>query len=380
MSETPETRLPEGPTTLYQHALRMHRQTPDRPHPGSTIPWRHWQRRRRGTERQQPVESVTDGAGGTDSIDAARVLDAYFDDTAATPRELAERLGAVPGSTCYEDNVGDAARRAPAARAREAGRWLVRHGTETGPVAVGLALLAEAGTVEDIPRIQTIGLISNDFGSLAVEALDRLPGGIEPLLWLARRVTAWGRVEAVHSLCRQVDQHPAIRPWLLRRAADGDFLNSYFATHVAEVTGLHEVIADYGDDAEVVDHTGQILVVMTYCEGMGTSLRNYPHALALLEAHARHIGHLGPSIDRYFVAAHVAHYLTREIPAWSDDAMVKARWDGARRAYLSLIDRADWCETARAGVAAGIWRATVLADSVAPELGLRAYRDAGPVT
>jgi hypothetical protein len=281
-------------------------------------------------------------------------------------------------SARHNEHISGATLRAPAARARETGRWLVRHGTDTGPVAIGLALLAEVGTVDDIPKIQTIGLLSNAFGPLAARALDRLPGGVEALIWLAERVTAWGRVDAVDALCRHVDDHPAVRPWLLRRAVDGDHLNGYFAVKVARVTMLHEVIVQSGDDAEVVDRAGRILHVMTYCEGMGTSLRHYPHALAVLEAHVRHIGNLGPTAERYFVAATVAQYLTKEAPAWSDDATLKARWDEARTSYLALVDRADWCSTAREGLAAGDWRLTWLADSMAPELGLRAFRNDGP--
>jgi hypothetical protein len=233
-------------------------------------------------------------------------------------------------------------------------------------------LLAEVATADDIPRIQTLGLLSNAFGPLAVRALERLPGGVDALIWLAERVTGWGRVPVVETLCRHVDDHPATRPWLLRRAADGDFLNSYFAANVARVTMLHEAITESGDDAESVDQAGRLLHVMTYCEGMGTSLRHYPHAVAVLEAHVRHLGHLGPTAERYFAAATVAHYLTKETPAWSDAAGIKARWDKAQTSYLALVDRADWCDAAGEGLAAGDTRLAWLADSVAPELNLRA--------
>ncbi|WP_281258553.1 hypothetical protein [Streptomyces phaeoluteigriseus] len=41
-------------------------------------------------------------------------------------------------------------------------------------MAVGLAVLAEVATSDDVPRIQTVVLLSNGFGPLAVRALDRL--------------------------------------------------------------------------------------------------------------------------------------------------------------------------------------------------------------
>ncbi|MEU3895179.1 hypothetical protein [Streptomyces sp. NPDC045251] len=174
-----------------------------------------------------------------------------------------------------------------------------------------------------------------------------------------------------------MDALPAVRRWLLRRAVDGDHLNGYFAAEAARVTMLHEVVSRDGNDAEVLDHTGRILHTMTYCEGMGTSLRHCPHALALLEAHVRHIGTRGPTTERCFAAATIAQYLAAEAPAWSDDPTVKACWDRARTSYLALIGRADWCGTARKDLAAGDRRLTWLADSTASELGLRALRDDG---
>ncbi|GAA2286437.1 hypothetical protein GCM10010415_66200 [Streptomyces atrovirens] len=359
MSETSGAGLPGTPTTLFQHALRLHRLTPDGPLFRSGEPFPGAERRRR--QRGQPFDPSRGDA------DAAKILDAYFLDTRVSPRQLATELLDVPVSSRYDEHISAAALRAPTARVRETGRWLIRHGTGLAPVAVGLALLAEVGTVDDIQLIQTIGLLSNAFGPLAVRALERLPGGVKALFWFAERVTAWGRVHAVDALCRYVDDHPAVRPWLLRRAVDGDHLNGYFAAEVARVTMLHEVIAQCGDDAEVVDHTGRILHVMKHCEGMGTSLRHYPHALVVLEAHVRHIGSLGPTAERYFAAATLAQYLAEEEPAWSDDAALKARWDKARASYLALVHRADWCSTAREGLAAGDWRLTWLADSVALE-------------
>jgi hypothetical protein len=111
---------------------------------------------------------------------------------------------------------------------------------------------------------------------------------------------------------------------------------------------------------------------MTYCEGMGTPLRRYPHAMTVLEAHVGHLECLGPTPERYFAAATVALYLTKETP-WSDDAGLLARWDEARTSYLTLVDRTEWCDAARAGLAAGDHRLTYVADFVAPELDLRAF-------
>jgi hypothetical protein len=106
---------------------------------------------------------------------------------------------------------------------------------------------------------------------------------------------------------------------------------------------------------------------------MGTSLRGYPHAVTVLEAHARHVVRLRPAVERYFAAASIAQYLARQTPDGSDEPGVKARWEEARTSYLTLLDRDDWCATAQAGLASGDDRLRWLADAVAPELNLRAF-------
>ncbi len=111
---------------------------------------------------------------------------------------------------------------------------------------------------------------------------------------------------------------------------------------------------------------------------MGTSLRQYPHAVTVLEAHTRHITHLGPTAERYFATASVAQYLGAEKPARSDDPAIEACWDRVRTSYPALTDRAGWCGVAREGLAAGDWRMVWPAAPVAPELDLRAFRCIGP--
>ncbi|MEV6651552.1 hypothetical protein [Streptomyces sp. NPDC051219] len=311
-------------------------------------------------------------------VDVARILDEHFAEPSAVPSALCDRFHDVYVPMHHNEHIAAAAVTAGEVRAREAGRWLVRHGTDTCTVTVGLALLAAVGTAEDIPLIQTIGLLSCTFGPLAARALERLSGGADALTWLAERVTGWGRVYVVEALCRLVDGHPAVRPWLLRRAADGGFLNGYFAGQVARVAKLHEAVAAFGDDAELVDHTTRLLHVMTYCEGMGTSLRRYPHAVTVLEARVRYLGHLEPTVERYFAAATIAQYLTKETPVASDDPGLKACWEQSRTAYLTLLDQEDWCDTAREGHEAEDARLTWLAGSVAPELKLRAFLNDQP--
>jgi hypothetical protein len=258
----------------------------------------------------------------------------------------------------------------PCERASTTGRWLVRHGTESHDVMVGLALLYAVGTAADIPRIQTIGLLTRAFGPLAASALARLPGSPETLLWLAERVTGCGRVSVVETLCDLADAHPAVRPWLLRRAADGDHLNGYFAGRVAEMTDLHGAMTRQVPEAAVVDHAGRLLHVMCHNAGMGTTLALYRHAAAVMAVHVRRLAQLGPTTERFFIAGMLARNLGSK--ERRDAVGPAAQWAGPRKAYLALLDRDDWCETARTGLAVRdeqvVWLAEIGAD-----LGLRAF-------
>lgn len=372
MSEAPGTELPGSRTTLFDHALRLHRLTPDAPLPRGGEPFPDDEDRRRRPRPEHPPTRELIGVG------VAAVLDEHFTDPEAPPERLAGRFRDVHVPIHPVPCVGEAALRAPA-RAREAGRRLVRRGTDMDDVVVGAALLAAAGTADDIPHLQTLGLLSDTFGPLAAHALERLPGGAEPLLWLADRVAGWGRVYVVEALCRMVDGRPGVRRWLLRRAVDGDFLDGYFAGKVAQAAGLREALAGADVDPETVEHAGRLLHALMWSQGMGTTLSSCPDAEALLAAHLRHLDRLGPTPDRY----HLAAVLARDLGDDGDPGSIAPvrRWRVHRDGYLALLDREDWCRTARHALAAGDDAMLRLAGTMSGTMsgtGLRAFDDDRP--
>jgi hypothetical protein len=148
-AEPPGSRI-----TLFRHALRLHQQTPGEPLPRDGEPYPDEERRRREPRPEMLRDRKRAG------VDAARILDEHFADPNTAPSAPADAFHGIYVPIHHNEHITGAARRAGEGRAREAGRWLVRHGTDTCVVTVGLALLAAVGTVEDIPRIQTIGLLS----------------------------------------------------------------------------------------------------------------------------------------------------------------------------------------------------------------------------
>ncbi|MFG1807846.1 hypothetical protein [Streptomyces sp. NPDC049040] len=336
MSSSIGPRQPDSRTPLFEYALQLHRLTPEEPLPRDGEPYPDDALHRRHPRPKPPKDRRAAGK------DAALILDTHFASPTAPPSKLADAFHDIYIPIHPNEHITAAAERADTERVRETGRWLVRHAADRCSAAVGLALIAAVGSVDDTSLIQTIGLLSNRFGPLAAHALERQPGGTEALLWLADRVTGWGRVYVVEALCRLDD--PVAQPWLLRRACDGDFLNAYFVGKVAQTTGLHEAITEPCVDTDVTDHTGRLLLVMTYSAGMGMTLARYPHAEEVVAAHLGSLKRLRPTASRFCLAAWLADSLGEHGDSGSIGPF--QRWQSYRDDYLALLERDDWCETA----------------------------------
>lgn len=171
---------PTGPRiTLFEHALRLHRQHPDGVLPRDGEPYPDEEHHRSRPSPRRVRDQRRHGAG------VAAILDSHFSRPDAHASELVDAFGDVYVPIHRNDHIAAAALRANRQRVRKTGWWLVRHGTDRNAVTVGLGLLAADRAEDDIPLIQTIGLLSNHFGPLAAEALQRRRGGDEALQWLA---------------------------------------------------------------------------------------------------------------------------------------------------------------------------------------------------
>ena len=203
--------MPESPKALFAHALELHKCHPDKPFPCDGEPFPDAAAHSSGDGPAMSRQSMT-------GVDVAALLTRYFAEATGDPAILAEAVHRVYVPIYPSDRIAEAAREAGRDRALETGRWLVRNGTDSCAVAVGLALLEAVGiTEDDIGLVQTIGLLSDQFGALAARALAKVPRGFaQALLWLADRVAGWGRVNAVRSLAGIDD--PEVRRWLLRKA------------------------------------------------------------------------------------------------------------------------------------------------------------------
>ncbi|MFC5750467.1 hypothetical protein [Actinomadura rugatobispora] len=337
MNETPEPGLLGNQKSLYEHALQLHRLHPDvalsedgKPYPDSGL---------HRTRNSWPRDQRRQGAS------AAALLDAFFARPDATPDELVWAFHDVDVPIHRNDHITAAALRADRERAQETGRWLVRHSTDRCSALIGPALLA-ADWDGDIDLIRHIGLLSETFGPLAAIALKRRKAGSESLLWLAERTAGWGRVYIVEALC-QVGSRSA-RPWLLRRALDGDALNGYYVGDVALAADVHEAITANDPDDELIDHTGRLLHIMAGNSGMGMTWNGYHSIRRVLDAHVTHLARQHPTLDRYFTAASIAHHLLKS-DLTTPNLPPDHRTDLLNR-YVAVLHHEDWSSMARAAL------------------------------
>lgn len=273
---------------------------------------------------------------------AAAVLDSHFARPEAIPDDLLDAFHDIHVPVHRDPHLTAVTLRADPGRVRATGTWLLRNSVHQCSATIGLALLAEGRTPDDVPLIRTIGRLGEDFAPLAAFAVKRRDGGVEALIRLAEETGGWARVYYVEALCESPRQ---ARDWLLRNACDGDYLSGYFAGRVATVTHLHEAITAAGPDEALIDHTGRLLAVMTYSNGMGSGIGSYPPARMVLDAYARHLARMAPTLERWRQAAYLGDFLFR-LPPETIGCTEVERTRLVRR-FREILARRAWRAAAR---------------------------------
>ena len=221
-------RLPEAAdaqSTFFSHALALAALHGPGPWPDGGYPLPDEDPAR----EQLMVGSVLDGVrthhfgSAPDPDAAARIADLVADLVTGPPSQsaCAGLHAALAGQPALQvaDGLGGQVRRRglPADRVRAVGRWLAEYGTRRDAVAGGIVLLGVAGDGRDRDLLLLLGALE-DLTLYAVVALARTqPDPDRAVLEMARRVAAWGRIQAVERLKGTSD--PQIRGWLLRGAS-----------------------------------------------------------------------------------------------------------------------------------------------------------------
>jgi hypothetical protein len=207
------------------------------------------------------------------------------------------------------DGLGGQVRRRglPADRVRAVGRWLAEYGTRRDAVAGGIVLLGLAGDGRDRDLLLLLGTLE-DLTLYAVVALARTqPDPDRAVFEMARRVAAWGRIQAVERLKGTSD--PQIRGWLLREGFRNEVMNEYLA-HLAATTGdLYTALLDPEPDEALLDGAGGILDALCRVGGPAKDIRDYPDGPAAIGRYLTLVRDRAPSLARAGIVLGLGDFL-----------------------------------------------------------------------
>jgi hypothetical protein len=341
-------RLPEAAdaqSTFFSHALALAALHGPGPWPDGGYPLPDEDPAR----QQLMVGSVLDGirthhfGSDPDAQAAARIADMVRDLVTGSPslRACAGLHAALADQQALRlaDGLGEQVRRRdlPAHRVREVGRWLAEYGTRRDAVAGGIVLLGLSGDGRDRDLLLLLGALE-DLTLYAVAALARTqPDPDRAVFDMARRVAAWGRIQAVERLTGTSD--PQIRAWLLRGGFRNEVMDEYLA-HLAATTGdLYTALLDPEPDEALLDGAGGIIDALC-AGGPAKDIRDYPDGPAVISRYLILIRRRAPSLARARTVLGVGDFLGSGEAAGLD-------WGGASRQELGdacrvLARRPPW--------------------------------------
>ncbi|MFC0436322.1 hypothetical protein [Kutzneria buriramensis] len=282
MSVSDERSALDRPVSLFDHAQRLHRRTPDDPLPDGGRPF------------------PDDDAQPRTQVRAQRsLLRELLADPSLPAQELHNRCLRLPISIVATLIVGEVVS-TPSEQLLETARWLVRHGTDRRPVAIGIGLLIGRAEPRDVTLLKTIGRL-RFVDRPAVLALARIPGAGRDAIWLAERSRPHARLEAVEWLVG--DQDPAVKAWV--RATPRHLLSSDLARKIAETHGLVDLSTD---DAQW-DQVGNLLLAMTSPRNYQAQVGRYADAAETYRRWVTVAERRTPSLDGAAMLAMVAEDL-----------------------------------------------------------------------
>jgi hypothetical protein len=287
VSAADERKALDPEVSLYDHAVRLLRQTPDGPLPDGGRP--------HPDEPNQPAPSPSRRAGSkTRQARLLSFLEAFFANPAGSLTVLQTRLCELAPSERTVCQVLDSLPKLDPRRAQDTGLALLRTARDRRAVWLGLGLLARTSEPVDTEPIRTLALL-DCCSALAIKALAAVPGTAADLIWLTERVPTAQR-RAVETALQSRADEPQAREWLLVTPMD---LAPSQAREVAEAVHLAEALERRPDDQRIIEQAARLLVAMTKDDDYNAQVPRYLAARQVYRLLADRAGSLSPSLDRY---------------------------------------------------------------------------------
>ncbi|MFF4696220.1 hypothetical protein [Streptomyces chattanoogensis] len=286
MSALAAGRAPAPRTSLYEHALRLHRAEPDGRLPKGGYPMPDPPQRRRNPGWAEARAAVREILllllSEPDTVRAADEIHLRLDELGAYDRHIHPVIAEVP----LEDE----------AAARALGRCLARTGTSTGAVSVGIGLLGRLGEPEDVPCLTVLALLRG-FARPAIRALTALDCPTAALVWLSHHAEAPELRHLVDALTAHDDE--AIRTCLAAVPVEPRTVGPETARRIAEAVRLADILRGDPVDTRVLAQAGRLLSRMTSLRDYQAEIVDYQQAVTAYEALVARASQLPPTLDHY---------------------------------------------------------------------------------
>ena len=278
--------------SLFDHARRLHKLTPDGPLPDGGHPFPD------GDADQPYVPHCELKAA------LAAVLREFLADPTRQAQDLHDRCTHLAITALDVPPVLAKLAIGPSPRLLDTARWLIRNGTDRRAVLVGLGMLHGKAEQQDIPVIKMIGLLCFTERS-AVEVLAGIPDAAQDLIWLAERSQPSARIAAIQALTGRPE--PLVRDWLL--STPGDLLSSEQARKLAKVYELARMLSEPTAGDSLWDQTGTLLCAMTCTHNYTTEISRYEPAPSVYQRWVALADARPPTVERAAMLATIAEDL-----------------------------------------------------------------------
>jgi len=238
------------------------------------------------------------------------------------------------------------------------------------PVKIGIAVLGLYRNPENELLFQILGR-HEEFTLFCAVALSNLSDDAEPSLWtLARNVSGWGRIHVVERLSQT--QNPEIKNWLLRDGYRNSVMYEYLAYTCATTGGLLSALSEDTVDRDLLTSAGEILAALI-AGGPAESIDHYEDGAVTIEMFLGHIESSAETLDDFIHVHTIKWFLDDEDADW--DSRAQRGWTSEQRTGLRAIcdrimNRPDWADQARHGLASDDDMEVHRANQVAEALGL----------
>ncbi len=290
----------------------------------------------------------------------ARLLELSASGNIAAEEALHDLLRADDVVTFYNDALDLAASRIRNAEPVLHGlaRRFATESADRGPVKFGIAMLGSFGDEQDLELVQTLAL-HDEFGLYAAEAIAELaPDRQHALYDMARKVSGWGRVEAVSRMVATSD--PMLRHWLLTEGFRNSVTPQYLAYQCATIADLAGVLSNLQPkappDLPLLIGTADLIQALIE-PGPAAGFSRYEDAPQVAGSFLRSIQKRRDSVSFYLAAVALREYVTPK-PSGQESAegeATRVQWtEDQQREVAALATRivsdTGWRRTVTAAV------------------------------